>query len=341
VLMSGSRSRARQLENHVSGAPAGHAMQLLFALFTFLFGVGSDRAISQSKPDLGADAIPYTLSLPVDEVNLTFHAADAHGLPVNDLKIDELRVFDNDKPPRRILDFQLLQDFPIRAGILIDSSESMDQRLSVARKISIEFAPQILRQQTDQAFVMDFGYLSKITQPWTSNPVALTNGVRNVIAVRENPLGGTALFDTIFHTCLYDFGKIDNAASGNFILLFTDGEDNASHTSLKEAVDICQRTHTAIYAFRSEHLPNFFSTGPKALAELASETGGRVFHDDDSETEIDNDLGIIEADLRNQYRMIYKAADFKHDGSFHRIELQAPERVKSIAVRSGYYAPSH
>src|SRR5580692_4246051 len=157
--MSGSRSRARQLENHVSGAPAGHAMQLLFALFTFLFGVGSDRAISQSKPDLGADAIPYTLSLPVDEVNLTFHAADAHGLPVNDLKIDELRVFDNDKPPRRILDFQLLQDFPIRAGILIDSSESMDQRLSVARKISIEFAQQILRQQTDQAFVMDFGYL--------------------------------------------------------------------------------------------------------------------------------------------------------------------------------------
>jgi VWFA-related protein len=88
-------------------------------------------------------------------------------------------------------------------------------------------------------------------------------------------------------------------------------------------------------------MPDSFSAGPKALAKLASETGGRVFHDDDSETEIHNDLRIIEADLRNQYRLIYKAADFKHDGSFHRIELQAPDRVKSIAIRSGYYAPSH
>ncbi len=339
--MPASRSRRRQKENYVRGAPAGHAMRFLFALCAFLYGVGSDPAISQSKPDSGPDAIPYTLSLPVDEVNLTFHAADAHGLPVNDLKIDELRVFDNDKAPQRILDFRLLEDFPIRAGILIDSSQSMEQHLSVVRKISIEYAQQHLRQPTDQAFVMDFGYVSKITQPWTSNPVALTYGVGNVIQGRENPLGGTALFDTIFHTCLYDFGKIDNAASGNFILLFTDGEDNASHTSLKEAVDICQRMHTAIYAFRSDHLPYSFSAGPKALAELASETGGRVFHDDDSETEIHNDLRVIEADLRNQYRMIYKAADFKHDGSFHRIELQAPDRVKSIAVRSGYYAPSH
>jgi Ca-activated chloride channel homolog len=339
--MSGSGSRAPEMENHVSGAPAGQAMRFLFTLFTFLFGVGSNRAISQSKPDLGPEAIPYTLSLPVDEVNLTFHAADAHGLPVNDLKIDELRVFDNDKPPQKIVDFRLPQDFPIRAGILIDSSESMEQHLSVVRKISIEYAQQLLRQQTDQAFVMDFGYVSKITQPWTSDPAALTIGVRSVIAGGENPLGGTALFDTIFHTCLYDFGKIDNAASGNFILLFTDGEDNASHTSLKEAVDICQHTHTAIYAFRSEHVPYSFSAGPKALAELASDTGGRVFHDDDSETEIHNDLRIIEADLRNQYRMIYKAADFKHDGTFHRIELQAPDRVKSIAVRSGYYAPTH
>jgi Ca-activated chloride channel family protein len=31
----------------------------------------------------------------------------------------------------------------------------------------------------------------------------------------------------------------------------------------------------------------------------------------------------------------------KHDGSFHRVELKAPERVDSIIVRSGYYAPAH
>jgi hypothetical protein len=47
----------------------------------------------------------------------------------------------------------------------------------------------------------------------------------------------------------------------------------------------------------------------------------------------------VEADLRNQYRLVYRPAELKHDGSFHRIELKAPDRVDSLHVRSGYYAP--
>jgi VWFA-related protein len=84
---------------------------------------------------------------------------------------------------------------------------------------------------------------------------------------------------------------------------------------------------------------NFFSTGAKVLAELALESGGRVFHEDDSAAAIDDDLRTIEADLRNQYRLVYRPAELTHDGSFHRIELKAPERVDSVRVRSGYYAP--
>jgi hypothetical protein len=68
---------------------------------------------------------PYSLNVSVDEVSLSFHAEDAHGLPVNDLKLDELKIFDNGKPPSRVVVFQPLRDFPIRAGILMDTSESM------------------------------------------------------------------------------------------------------------------------------------------------------------------------------------------------------------------------
>lgn len=81
------------------------------------------------------------------------------------------------------------------------------------------------------------------------------------------------------------------------------------------------------------------SGGRKTLAELASKSGGRVFYDDDSDAAIYNDLRMIEADLRNQYRLVYKPAELTHDGSFHRIELKAPERVDSIVVRGGYFAP--
>jgi hypothetical protein len=83
------------------------------------------------------------------------------------------------------------------------------------------------------------------------------------------------------------------------------------------------------------------------LAELASKSGGRVFYDDDSDAAIYSDLQIIEANLRNQYRLVYTPAElkrdgsFQRDGSFHRVELEVPQRVGSIAIRAGYYAPRH
>jgi Ca-activated chloride channel homolog len=309
-------------------------------LFILTLLAGARRTVSQTNAAAAAQSTAsYSLNVSVDEVSLTFHAADSHGLPINDLKLDELSIYDNEKPARRIVAFQVLQDSPIRAGILIDTSESMNGRLSSDRVISIEYAQRLLRQQTDQAFVMEFGYISKVVQTWTRDPVALTAGIRAVTAGGANPLGGTAIFDTIYRACFYWFGKINQANSGNFILLFSDGEDNASHVSLEQAVDMCQRTNTAIYAFRAE--PNFsFSTGPKTLADLASETGGRVFHADGSEAEIYNDLRMIEADRRNEYRLVYKPPDLKPDGSFHRIALIAPERVETITIRSGYYAPA-
>jgi Ca-activated chloride channel homolog len=318
------------------------AMRQLWILYGLLiltlFG-STHRLSSQTNDPTSPGISSYRLSVPVDEVSLTFHATDAHGLPINDLKLDELHLLDNGEPPRKILIYQPMQNFPIRAGILMDTSESMTPYLLRNQAISMEYAQRLLRQQTDQAFVMDFAYLSEIEQPWTNDINALTVGIRKFTTYGGVQLRGTALFRAVYQACLYQFGKVDNAASGNFILLFSDGEDNAGRTDLQDAVTACQHSNTAIYAFRVE--PELgTSSGPKTLAELASQTGGRVFYNDGSDAEIYNDLRIIEADLRNQYRLIYKPAELKHDGLFHRIELQAPERVNSINIRSGYYAPT-
>jgi Ca-activated chloride channel family protein len=281
----------------------------------------------------------YGLRVSVDEVLLTFHAADVLGLPINDLKLDELNLSDNGKPPRKILSFQALQNLPINAGILLDTSESMDQNLANNRTIAAKYAHLLLRQSTDQAFVMKFGPLSEIEQPWTNDTNALATGVRKLTASGTSNIRGTALFDAIYRACLNQFGHVDHAGSGNFILLFSDGEDNTGHGSLQEAINICQRNNTAIYAFRTDSKTNFGAEGPRILADLASQSGGRVFNANNSDAEIDDDLRIIEADIRNQYRLVYKPAELKPNGSFHRIELKAPERVNSITIRSGYYAP--
>jgi len=314
--------------------------QIICSLLALTIFANAARTDSQTSPPEQQNAQSYGLRVSVDEVVLTFHAADVQGLPINDLKLDELSLSDNGRPPRKILAFQSLQDLPLRAGILIDTSDSMTQDLASNEAISTQYAQRLLRRSTDQAFIIKFSALSEITQPWTSDTNALTEGVRRFAATRTSHLRGTALFNAIYQACLNQFGHIDHPETGNFILLFSDGEDNASNASLKNAVDACQHANTAIYAFRASPKSSF-STGPKTLTDLASETGGRVFHADDSEVQIDADLRTIEADLRNQYRIIYKPAELTPNGSFHRIALKAPERVYSFTVRSGYYAPVH
>jgi Ca-activated chloride channel homolog len=306
------------------------------------------RADSQSSASVPQSAAPYSLRVSVDEVSLSFHAADAHGLPVNDLKLDELSLLDNGKPPRKIVAFGSLRDFPIRGGILMDTSVSVAGYLPRNRAIAGKYVQRLLRQKADEAFVMDFDFESRIAQPWTSDRNALIAGMRRVIPDGVSRMGGTAIIDSIYRACLNQFGRLNDvgnpvatgAGSANFILLFSDGEDNASHAYLNEAVEMCQHTNTAIYAFRA-HPEWRFSDGPKTLAQLASQTGGRVFKNEGSDEAIYNDLRTIEADLRDQYRLVYKPAELKHDGSFHRIQLKGPERVESIVVREGYYAPLH
>jgi VWFA-related protein len=300
------------------------------------------RGVAQANPADAQNSPAFLLSVPVDEVSLTFHAADAHGLPINDLQLSELSLLDNGRPPRKVLDFRVQQDFPIRAGILMDTSESMEKTRATDRAIAIKYVQGLLRQKTDQAFVVNFGVLSKISQPWTNDPAALAEGIRNRVLVTNGGghFAGTAVFDAIYRTCLGQFGHIDNAASGNFILLFSDGEDNASRAPLKLVVDTCQHSNTAVYVFRPRSTSSF-PTGPESLMELTTQTGGRIFLDEDTEDEINNDLGLIEADLRNQYRLIYKPAELTRDGSFHSIDLKVAERVGSINIRSGYYAPTH
>ncbi len=302
----------------------------------------ADATSSQTRPAAVQSVPPATFNVAVDEVSLTFHAADQQGLPVTALKPSDLIIYDNYKLPRKILAFQALRDAPIRAGILLDTSVSMEGFVARDRAVSSQYVERWFRPKTDLAFIEYFGYIPRIVQPWTGNQTALARGISEATVGHANPRGGTAIFDTVFSACLYQFGKTDHPVTGNFILLFTDGEDNTSHVDLKGVVDVCQRTNTAIYAFYPEPSERS-SPGPRNLALLTSQTGGRLFHLDDAGAGIFNDLNTIESELRNQYWMVYRPAELRHDGRFHQIYvgISSPSDKVTIDVRSGYYAPDH
>ena len=302
----------------------------------------TDATSSQTSPAAVQSVPAATFNVAADEVSLTFHAADQQGLPVTALKPSDLIIYDNYKLPRKILAFQALRDAPIRAGILLDTSVSMEGSVAHDRAVSSQYVERWFRPKTDLAFIEYFGYIPRIVQPWTGNQTALSRGISEATVGHANPRGGTAIFDTVFSACLYQFGKTDHPATGNFILLFTDGEDNTSHVDLKGVVDVCQRTNTAIYAFFPEPSERS-SPGPRNLALLTSQTGGRLFHLDDAEAGIFNDLNTIESELRNQYWIVYRPAELRHDGRFHQIYVGISSRSDKVTidVRSGYYAPDH
>ena len=216
----------------------------------------------------------YSLSVAVNEVTLEFHASDGHGLPLNDLKLADLHILDDGLPPARVSKFQVLRDVPIRVAFLFDTSTSMAPALTHNREIALQFTQNILRQSSDQAFIANFGSVAKSVQPWTNDAKALELSLRYPSAYGERTRPGTALYDAVYQACHYQFAAADKASTSNLILLFSDGEDNASHFDLSQTVQACQHTHTAIYAFRTDS-----SLGTSALVELSEKTGGRVFYD--------------------------------------------------------------
>ena len=272
--------------------------------------------------------------------HVVIHASDGHGMPINDLKLADLQILDNGLAPARVSAFNVLRNIPIRAGIVFDTSTSMSLVLDHNRKIAIEYAKSVFRQSSDQAFITSFANSSKLIQQWTNNSDFLALSLRRVSGYGERSKPGTTLYDSLAQACRSQFDGTDKIVTSNFILLFSDGDDNASRSTFSQTVEACQHNHVAIYPFRKGSSP-----GAAVLAELAEKTGGRVFDypegTETSTSDVYDDLRSIENAQRNQYQLVYVPSKMRHDGAFHHVELTTNDLQDRIEIRSGYYAPTH
>jgi hypothetical protein len=119
----------------------------------------------------------------------------------------------------------------------------MREQIDFNRSVSQMYVSRLIRKGFDQAFVMQFDTHTLLTQDWTDKDSAIALGSAAVgpRPDRFDPL--TAIFDSLYTTCRDRWGPTEPESTGNFILLFSDGEDDASHAYLSEAVDMCQRRH--------------------------------------------------------------------------------------------------
>jgi VWFA-related protein len=289
------------------------------------------RLEDPEKPD--ADEAVTTIKVPVNEVRVIFTVTDKHGRYIKDLKRNDFKVVDDRKPAAQIRSFRSETDLPLQVGLLIDASNSVRDRFKFEQEAAIEFLNAMIRPRYDKAFVVGFDATPDVTQDFTDSTEELSKGVR---ALRAG--GGTAMYDALYFSCRDKLIKQEQVGSvRRAIILLSDGDDNLSHVTREEAIEMAQRADVIIYTI-STNISGMKGKGDKVLERIADATGGRAFFPFQIR-DVSDAFTSIQAELRSQYAMAYKPADFAADGRFRTIEISTQEKGLRVRTRKGYYAP--
>lgn len=289
---------------------------------------------NSGDPDAGTGSVPR-IRVGINEVNVVFTVTDKHGKRVTDLKQNDFRIVDDNKPAAEIRSFRAEANLPLQVGLLIDASNSVRDRFKFEQESAIEFLNQTVRRRYDQAMVVGFDATPEVTQDFTDDSEKLDHGVREL-----RPGGGTALYDALYYACRDKLLKKAQAGpTRRAVILLSDGEDNLSHVTREEAIEMAQRAEVIVYAI-STNVSGSKGAGDKVLERIADATGGRAFFPFQIR-DVTNAFADIQDELRSQYAVSYKPADFKADGHFRTIEIVANDRKTfRVRARRGYFAPT-
>ena len=271
----------------------------------------------------------------VNEVNLVFTATDKHGRFIKDLKQDDIKILDDAKQVTRIRSFSSQTDLPLQVALLIDASNSVRDRFKFEQEAAIEFLNQIVRPSYDKAFVVGFDATPEVTQDFTDNSESLAKGVRSL-----RPGGGTAMYDAIYFACRDKLLKAPRSGQvRRAVIVLSDGDDNLSHVSREEAIDMAQRADAIIYTI-STNISGTKSKSDKILERMSDATGGRTFFPFKIQ-DVADAFTEIQDELRSQYLVSYTPPDLIADGSFRPLEITAlGQRSLHVRSRKGYFSPS-
>jgi Ca-activated chloride channel family protein len=332
----------------------------LALLLTPLFDRAQEPAPAPAKPQ---SQVPQTkeptnggqatISTQVNLVDVLFTVLNRRNKLVPDLEKGDFKIVD-DKKQQEIRYFSKQTDLPLRIGMLMDTSNSIRDRIKFEQEASVNFLFSVLRRKSDQAFVMTFDDEPQIIQQFSSDTGVLRDQI-----MRTRAGGGTAIYDAIYDACVKELSHPPRPPGDQpdvvrrVMILISDGDDNLSTHTLSDAIEMAQRTSVVIYTISTstqwvslsgtdaKKNPDrkFMKTdGDKILQQLADETGGRSFfpyHVDD----LDQSFQDIGDELRNQYSIAYLPTNSVLDGRYHRISIDVPEhKGYQVRARRGNFA---
>jgi VWFA-related protein len=309
------------------------ALPVLLALATFAWHPGMD-AQSQSEDRQGT---PFRAGVDVVSINVT--VTDNAGKYLTDLRKEDFSVFEDGV--KQDVTFFNRTNLPIALAILLDTSASMDSKLTKAQDAAIGFVRRLRSQ--DLAEVIDFDSRVVVLQNFTNNVAELEQAIR-----RTAPGGSTSLYNAVY-IALKDLKKMMAKNVEDIrrqaIILLTDGEDTSSLLSYDEVLDLAKRSETAIYTIglRADDVPPTGTRGFKeaefVLRQFAQETGGRSFFPNQV-SELSGVYGQIAEELSSQYTVGYTSRNSRRDGAWRRLVVRVGRPSATTRTKQGYFAPS-
>jgi Ca-activated chloride channel family protein len=266
----------------------------------------------------------YTESVDVDVVQITATVTDASGHFVKGLKREQFKLKE-DGVAQRLTSF-VGENIPLELVVATDVSDSMTEAMPTL-KASVKAFLNALRP-ADQVTLLAFNDNIFTVVRRSTDPAARLKAVD-----RLAPWGGTALYDALL-TGLNTVGKQPGRRA---LVVFTDGEDQNSASTIKRVESRLETSDATIYTIGLGR-----SVKDKALAgilqRLAEMSGGRAFLIDRA-AELSQVFGDIVEELSNQYLLSYASSNEKRDGTFRKISVDVTGGGLHVRHRQGYRAP--
>lgn len=264
-----------------------------------------------------------------DLVVLNLTVTDKAAAYVPGLRLADFKVYEDGKEvsPKLISSFSV-QEAPFASVVLLDTSGSMETRLSLGRSAAIRFLDGL--RPEDVAAVYRFDSKVEQVQTFSSGrdlaPMAF--GIR--------AKGMTTLYDAIIEAAK---SLAEREETRKAIIVLSDGMDTFSKASSEKALEAALAVGASIYTVDM----SASAGGPRnqqsamVLKNFAEKSGGRFVATPGGPALREAFAGIAE-ELGHQYTIAYRPPDQTRDGRWRTLEVKVSREGLNVRTRKGYRA---
>ena len=252
---------------------------------------------------------------------------DASGRHVPGLKRSQFTVFENGVE-QEIATFAA-EETPFAAVVLLDTSGSMEQRISLARSAAIRFLDGL--RESDSAEIYRFDSKVSLIQKFSNS----RDVTEKLFDLRAD--GYTALNDAVYRAAV-DLSTREEKRRA--IIVLSDGADNRSGRSADKALKAALAANAVIYTVDMSGV----NTGGQermqnkgVLRNFAEKSGG-MYIETPGGAAMRSAFEKIVSELGSQYTIAYEPKNSDKDGKWRAIEVRVAKPNLSIRTRKGYHA---